>query len=102
MSAERIEAVLERQATLIAAIDAQDADAIVRATEDLAAAVSALGDVQDWPTDGDNASRLRAALDQNRAAAMRVNSLAHWTRQRIDRINDVRGISHRESRSRYL
>jgi hypothetical protein len=102
MSAERIETVLECQAALISAIDAQDADAIVRASEALAAAVSALGDVKDWPAEDRNADRLRAVLDQNRAAAMRVNSLAHWTRQRFDRINEMRGIPKANDRNRYL
>jgi hypothetical protein len=102
MSAERIEAVLDCQAALISAIDAQDADAIVRASEALAAAVSALGDVKDWPAEDRNADRLRAVLDQNRTAAMRVNSLAHWTRQRIDRIAELRGTQPRHDRTRYL
>ena len=49
MSAERIEAVIDCQTDLIAAIDRQDSAAIVRASEALAVAVSLLGDVSEWP-----------------------------------------------------
>jgi hypothetical protein len=86
----RIEAVLDCQSDLLAAIDRQDADAIVRASEALAAAVSTLGNDTDWPEFGPAANRLRLALEQNTAALQRLNLMRHWTRQRIDRINELR------------
>lgn len=95
MSAERIQAVIDCQADLIDAIDAQDAPAIVRASEALAAAVAQLRDADGWPADPLVADRLRDALRKNQAAAIRINLMAHWTRQRIDRLAELRGRSER-------
>ncbi|MBK6707434.1 MAG: hypothetical protein IPG54_08070 [Sphingomonadales bacterium] len=92
MSVEAIEAVLDCQSDLITAIDASDVDAIVRASEALAAAVTRLRNVESWPADALAAKRLRSALQQNQAAAIRINLLAHWTRQNIDRVADLRCI----------
>ena len=99
MSAESIEAVLDCQTDLITAIDTQDAGAIVRASEALAAAVSKLRYVDHWPADPLAAERLRAVLRQNQAAAIRINLMAHWTRQKIDRLADLRG--QRAHQSKY-
>ena len=99
MSAESIEAVLDCQTDLITAIDTQDAGAIVRASEALAAGVSKLRYVDNWPADPLAAERLRVALRQNQAAAIRINLMAHWTRQKIDRLADLRG--QRAHQSRY-
>lgn len=93
MSAEQIQAVIDCQADLIDAIDAQDASAIVRASEALAGAVAQLRDADGWPSDPVVAERLRYALRKNQAAAIRINLLAHWTRQRIDRLAELRGQS---------
>jgi len=90
MSAERIEAVIDCQTDLIAAIDRQDSAAIVRASEALAVAVSLLGDVSEWPQFAPAADRLRRAMAQNEAALQRLNLLRHWNRQRIDRVNELR------------
>ncbi len=90
MSAALIEAVLDCQTDLITAIDRQDADAIVRATEALAGAVATLRDAPDWPGFAPAAERLRYAMAQNGQALMRINLLKHWTRQRIDRVNELR------------
>lgn len=102
MSAESIEAVLDCQTDLITAIDAQDAGAIVRASEALAAAVSKLRHVDNWPADPLAAERLRAALRQNQAAAIRINLMAHWTRQNIDRLADLRGQRAHQTRYKLL
>lgn len=91
MSAEQIQAVIDCQADMIDAIDAQDATAIIRASEALAGAVSRLRDADGWPSDPLVADRLRHALRKNQAAAIRINLLAHWTRQRIDRLAELRG-----------
>jgi hypothetical protein len=90
MSAERIEAVIDCQSDLIAAIERRDSAAIVRASEALAGAVSLLGDAATWPAQGPAADRLRAAMAQNHSALQRLNLLRHWNRQRIDRINELR------------
>lgn len=90
MSTDRIEAVLDCQSDLIDAIDRQDSDAIVRASEALAAAVSQLGDTTEWPDFAPAADRLRRAISQNEAALQRLNLLRHWNRQKIDRVNALR------------
>lgn len=97
MSAESIEAVLDCQTDLIAAIDSQDAGAIVRASEALAAAVTQLRNVETWPSDPLAAERLRGALRQNQAAAIRINLMAHWTRQNIDRLAELRTLKARQN-----
>ena len=96
MSVESIEAVLDCQTDLIAAIDAQDAGAILRASEALAAAVAQLRNVDSWPSDHLAAERLRGALRQNQAAAIRINLMAHWTRQNIDRLAELRSLNARQ------
>lgn len=90
MSTDRIEAVLDCQSDLIDAIDRQDSDAIVRASEALAAAVNRLGDTAKWPDFAPAADRLRRAILQNEAALQRLNLLRHWNRQKIDRVNALR------------
>lgn len=92
MSAEAIEAVLDCQSDLITAIDTRDVDAIIRASEALAAAVTRLRNVESWPADALAAERLRSALHQNQAAAIRINLQAFWTRQNIDRLAEIRAI----------
>jgi hypothetical protein len=90
MSTHKIELVLDCQTDLLAAIERQDADALVRASENLSAAISQLGDARDWPDFEPASNRLRLALEQNRAALQRLNLMRHWTRQRIDRLNELR------------
>lgn len=102
MSADHIEAVLDCQTDLIAAIDTQDAGAIIRASEALAAAVAQLGDVETWPAEPMAAERLRGALRQNQAAAIRINLMAHWTRQNIDRLAELRVLKSRIDHSKPL
>ena len=97
MSTDRIEAVLDCQSDLIDAIDRQDSDAIVRASEALAAAVSQLGDTTEWPDFAPAADRLRRAISQNEAALQRLNLLRHWNRQKIDRVNALRSGRLRDS-----
>ena len=90
MSTDRIEAGLDCQPDLIHAIDRQDSDAIVRASEAQAAAVNRLGDTAEWPDFAPAADRLRRAIVQNEAALQRLNLLRHWNRQKIDRVNALR------------
>jgi hypothetical protein len=90
MSAAKIADVLARQQELIAALDAQDVDRIVLATEALAVAAAALRGNEPWPQDSDLAEELNDALRANAAATMRINLFRHWTRQRIDHLQDLR------------
>ncbi len=90
MTTERIESVLDCQSDLIDAINRQDSDAIVRASEALAHAVSQIGDAAQWPDFAPAAERLHRAMEQNQAALQRLNLLRYWTRQRIDRMEELR------------
>lgn len=91
MSAPEIAAVLARQQDLIAALDVQDVDRIVLATEALAAATSVLRGAEHWPDDPDIADQLSDALLTNEAAAVRINLFRFWNRQRIDHLQELRG-----------
>ena len=78
--------------TLVGALDGHDAGAIIAATEALAAAVVPLRDAD---ISRENASRAQSlighTLAQLEAAAIRVNILKDWTRQRIDKTHAIRG-----------
>jgi hypothetical protein len=91
MSAPAIAAVLSRQRELIAALDAQDVDRIVLATEALAAATSELRGTVHWPDDPDIADQFSEALQSNEAAAVRINLFRFWNCQRIDQVQELRG-----------
>lgn len=84
--------VQSRLDALIDALDGHDAGAIIAATEALATAVILL---RGAPVPAGSEQRARAlitrTLGQLEAAAMRVNILKDWTRQRIDRNHDIRG-----------
>jgi hypothetical protein len=89
MTGSDIEGVITAQATLIAAIDAGDVAAIEAATAALSrmlSAVRASGAVADVSRD-----RVDHALKQTEAARTRVNYLADRTRQRLDRLAEIRG-----------
>lgn len=79
----------------------QDVSAIVRASEALAGAVSHLQGSDGWPADPLTADRLRQALRENQAAAIRINLMAHWTRQNIDRLAELRGQLPRQNGYKY-
>lgn len=92
MTIDDIDAIMARQAELIAALDAQDADAITLASEALAAAVARGRNNDATKPEPGLPNRIAELLQQNRAAAVRTNSLLHWTRQRIGKINELRGM----------
>ena len=102
MSAEKIEAVIDCQADLIEAIHLQDASAIVRASEALACAVADLRDCHSWPSDPAVAERLRSAMRANQAATMQIDLMAHWTRQKIDRLSVLRRNRNNENGYKHL
>ncbi len=91
MNLSHIDAIMARQSELIAALDTQDALAITSATEALAAAVALCKNAPAGPADNALPERIGEALQQSQAATIRVNMLAHWTRQRIGRIAELRG-----------
>jgi len=83
-----LEHVIECQRRLIAALDARDASSLETATTQLSDALLALqanGAVYEVAP-----ARLDHAMKQAKAARIRVNVLSDWTRQRIDRLAELR------------
>lgn len=88
-----LDEVQARLDALTGALGGQDAGAIITATEALAAAVVPLAGADVAPGEAPRAQRLiSSTLAQLEAAAIRVNILKDWTRQRIDRNREIRGI----------
>ncbi|MBN8842342.1 MAG: hypothetical protein J0H88_03760 [Sphingomonadales bacterium] len=81
---------------LVGALDGQDAGAIIAATEELATAVILFRGAA-IPEGGEAQARtlITKTLAQLEAAAIRVNVLKDWTRQRIDMNHQIRGTHHR-------
>jgi hypothetical protein len=84
-----VETVIERQAQLIAALDAQDAEMVVSAAAALAKAIASLRDA----AGAVDHQRLAHGLKQAEAARIRVKYLTAWNRQKIDRLAELRGQS---------
>jgi hypothetical protein len=82
-----LEAVIDSQTQLIAALDAQDADAILSASAALARAVETF---RHQPETADR-EQLAYGLKQTEAAHIRVKYLTAWNRQKIDRLAECRG-----------
>jgi len=81
---------------LIGALDGRDAGAIIAATEDLATAVILFrGAAIPGGSEAQARTLITATLAQLEAAAIRVNVLKDWTRQRIDMGHQIRGTHHR-------
>lgn len=81
---------------LIGALDGQDAGAIIAATEELATAVILFrGTAIPAGREGQARALITATLAQLEAAAIRVNILKDWTRQRIDMTHAIRGTAPR-------
>ncbi|WP_260580420.1 hypothetical protein [Sphingopyxis sp. PET50] len=89
MQMEEVQAQLD---ALVAALDGHDAGAIIAATEALATAVILFRNTQVPPGREEHARLLiERVLRKLEAAAIRVNVLKDWTRQRIDRNHQIRG-----------
>ncbi len=77
--------VIACQARLLEALDARAVDTVEIETKTLARLLSSLSDGS-MSREG-----LELALKQTEAARIRVNIMADWTRQRIDRLAELRG-----------
>ncbi|WP_373474641.1 hypothetical protein [Sphingorhabdus sp.] len=84
-----MDAVLQQQAELIAALDMQDADAIMAASSALSTAIEKLRLQKQVPAQ----SQLSHGLKQAEAARIRVKYLTAWNRQKIDRLAECRGLA---------
>ncbi|SKB42001.1 hypothetical protein [Sphingopyxis flava] len=91
-----IDEMQARLDALVTALDGQDAGAIIAASEALATAVILF---RGAPIPVGREARARVligdVLKQLEAAAIRVNVLKDWTRQRIDRNHALRGMAPR-------
>jgi hypothetical protein len=83
-----LDRVVACQDEMIEALDARDAEAIERASIALAEALHALSG-QGALREADREIVERALLKAD-AARIRVNVLSDWTRQRIDRLSEIR------------
>jgi hypothetical protein len=86
-----LKALIAAQADLIGALDSQDALAIETATQALHERVAAMRIPGAWRDGPDAQAQLDHALKQSEAARARVNILSLWTRQKIDRLTEIRG-----------
>ncbi|ALC14053.1 hypothetical protein LH20_19005 [Sphingopyxis sp. 113P3] len=91
-----------RLGALVGALDGQDPGAIIAASEALATAVILFRSAP-IPAGSEGEARVLIAdvLKQLEAAAIRVNLLKDWTRQRIDRNHALRGSAPRGMALRY-
>ena len=91
-----IEDVQTKLDLLVGALDGQDAGAIIAATEELATAVILFRGAG-IPAGSELRARtlIGQTLGRLEAAAVRVNILKDWTRQRIDANHQIRGTHHR-------
>lgn len=91
-----LDEVQSRLDALVGALDGHDAGAIIAATEELATAVILFRGTR-IPAGSEQRAQLLIGktLGQLEAAAIRVNILKDWTRQRIDRNHDIRGTHQR-------
>lgn len=87
-----IEDVQAKLDLLVGALDGQDAGAIIAATEELATAVILFrGAAIPAGSEAEARTLITRTLAQLEAAAMRINLLKDWTRQRIDMNHAIRG-----------
>lgn len=89
MSDAALDRVVDSQSALISALDSRNADAIFEAVKHLEAALAHLrgeGAVRHQSRD-----KIEHAVRQTQAARIRTNVLSDWTRQRIDRLAELRG-----------
>lgn len=91
-----IEDVQAKLGLLVGALDGQDAGAIIAATEELATAVILFrGAAVPAGSEAEARTLITRTLAQIEAAAMRINLLKDWTRQRIDMNHAIRGTQPR-------
>ena len=91
-----IEDVQAKLDLLVGALDGQDAGAIIAATEELATAVILFrGAAIPAGSEAEARTLITRTLAQLEAAAMRINVLKDWTRQRIDMNHAIRGTQPR-------
>jgi hypothetical protein len=86
-----MEHVIACQDQLMKAIDARDVDGIEAATMALRDANTAMKALSVVHSSDIERRKVEHALKQSDALKYRVNMLTDWTRQRIDRLSELRG-----------
>lgn len=93
MTADAIEQLIASQDALMQAIDARDVDAMNLAAQGVRAATASVAAQDVWHSRSDSRARVELAMRQSDALKIRVNTLTAWTRQRLDRLAELRGSS---------
>lgn len=97
---DSLDALIASQAALIAALDSNDVLAIEQATKELASIIEKVRDAELTP-EASSSRDLDYAMKQSHAARIRINCLSEWTRQKIDRLDQIRGLKPAVSYSNY-
>jgi hypothetical protein len=93
MSISILDDLIESQHQLLAALDSRDVTAIERATENLARDLAIAKSADVWPDQTMPRTKLEYAMKQADAAQTRVNYLADWNCQKIEKLAALRGQS---------
>jgi hypothetical protein len=91
MNSAVLDLVISCQEALLDALDARDVCAIESVSAALAKALAEARNADSWSDSGTLRQKVDHASKQATAARIRVNCLSQWTRQRIDRLNELRG-----------
>lgn len=91
-----LQQIVNCQQAIVAALDRRDPAAIEESTAKLAEAVARARNHAAWRDDSVTRTSLEHGLKQTDAARMRVNYLSEWTRQRIDSLNELRGLTNKD------
>jgi hypothetical protein len=102
MNSATLDRVISCQDALLAALDARDIGAIESASVALATALAEARNADSWRDSGTLRQKVDHASKQATAARIRVNCLSQWTRQRIDRLNGLRGLKSGDSYENHL
>jgi hypothetical protein len=91
MNSAPLDRVISCQDALLSALDARDVGAIESASAALAKALAEARSEDSWRDCGTLRQKVDHASKQATAARIRVNCLSQWTRQKIDRLDKLRG-----------
>jgi hypothetical protein len=97
MSVSALDRLIECQRDLLSALDSRDVASIETASAALMIAVKAAKSTDSWHSREEAKAKLDYALKQTDAARTRVNFLADWTCQKIDKLAELRGINSPDS-----
>jgi hypothetical protein len=94
MSVGNLETIIACQNDLLLALDARDVASMESASAALQVAVNAAKSTDTWQNHAEAKAKIDYALKQSDAARTRVNFLSDWTRQKIEKLAELRGVAH--------